>query len=148
MGRDDGKPAAAAHALFFSRSVFLVYLKLPSDGIEATKYVESMRAYSRERPRAGDCQQNPCSPPPFPVGTELALVRRAILMDAAGRPVVSLITESAQLRRYVSIWAGGSIDFDGSTQQVAEFQLTRSGFLQGTIGLRRVKKTKLSLPYS
>ena len=52
IGRDDGNPAAAVHA-FFSRSMFLVYLKLPRDGIEAAKYVESMRAYSRERPRGG-----------------------------------------------------------------------------------------------
>ena len=63
IGRDDGKPAAAAHALFFSSSMFLVYLKLPPEGIKAAEYLKSMRAYGRERPPTDDCQQHPCSPP-------------------------------------------------------------------------------------
>jgi hypothetical protein len=146
IGRDDGTPVATVHSLSFSRSMFLVYLKLPPDGIEASQYVESMRAYSRQRPQTDDCQIQACSPPQFPVGTELALVRRAIIMDAAGRPVVSPITESVQLRSYTSIPPEVRFDFDSSTQQVAEFQLTRSGLLQGMVGLRRIGKDETQFP--
>lgn len=138
IGRDDGKPAARFHSIFFSRSMFLVYLKLPPGATDAGKYLEAMRAYVRQRPKTDDCQQHPCSPPQFPVGTELALVRRAILMDSTNRPVVSPITESIQLRRYISVPAGKNIDYDGGTQQVAELQLTRSGFPQATIALRQL----------
>lgn len=147
IGRDDGMPPARSHTLFFSRSMFLVYLKLAPGGVKARKYLEAMRAYGRERPKTDDCQQNPCSPPQFPVGTELALVRRAILMDAAGHPVVSPITESVQLRRYIRIPPGTRFDFDGNAQQqVAEFQLTRSKLREGTIGLRVVGKDETQYP--
>lgn len=146
IGRDDGLPPARSHTLFFSRSMFLVYLRLPSGGAKARKYLESMRTYGRERPKTDNCQQNPCSPPQFPVGTELALVRRAILIDGAGHPAVSPITESVQLRRYISIPPGTRFDFDGSTQQVAEFQLTRSELRKGTIGLRAVGKDETQYP--
>jgi hypothetical protein len=146
IGRDDGTPPAKSHSLFFSRSMFLVYLKLPPGRVKARNYLEAMRAYGRERPKTDDCQLRACSPPQFPVGTELALVRRAILIDAAGRPVVSPITESIQLRRYISIPPGTRFDFDGSTQQVAEFQLTRSELQEGTIGLRPVGKDETQYP--
>jgi hypothetical protein len=74
-------------------------------------------------------------------------VHRALLIDAAGRPVVSPITDSIQLRRYVTIPPGVRFDFDGSTQRVAEFLLTWSGFPQGMIGLRGVwEKTKTGFP--
>jgi hypothetical protein len=146
MGRDDATPAAAAHSIAFSRSLFLVYLKLPSGGLEASRYLESMRGYSRQRPQADDCMLHTCGPPQFPAGTELALVRRALLIDVDGRPAASPITESVQLRRYVKIPPGTRFDFDGSTQQAAEFQLTRRGLAQGTIGLRRVGEDETGFP--
>ncbi len=146
IGRDDATPAAAAHSAAFPRSLFLVYLKLPPGDLEASKFLESMRAYSRQRPQTDDCHIHACSPPQFPLGTELALVRRALLIDAAGRPVASPITESIQLRRYVKIPPGVRFDFDGGTRQVAEFQLTRRGLLQGAIGLRRVGENETQFP--
>jgi hypothetical protein len=146
IGRDDGMPTAEAHSLFFSRSMFLVHLRLPPGGLKARNYLEAMRVYSRERPKTDDCQLRACSAPQFPVGAELALVRRAILIDASGRPVVSPITESVQLRRYIRIPSGTRFDFDGSTQQVAEFQLTRSQLQEGTIGLRLVGKDETQYP--
>lgn len=142
IGRDDGKPAARFHAIFFSRSMFLVYLKLPPGDANAGKYIEAMRAYGRQRSKTDDCQQHQCSPPQFPVGTDVALVRRAIIMDSTGRPVVSPITESVQLRRYISIPAGQRIDYDGTTQQVAELQLSRAGLPQSTIALHQVEKNE------
>jgi hypothetical protein len=138
IGRDDAQPAAPIHSDAFPRSLFLVYLKLPAGGLAASTYLEDIREYSRERPKQDDCELHPCSPPQFSVGTEVALVRRALLIDAAGRPEVSPITESVQLRRYIKIPTGVRFDFDGGMQQVAEFQVTRRGLPQDTISLRRV----------
>ncbi|HLJ89747.1 MAG TPA: hypothetical protein VKZ53_23260 [Candidatus Angelobacter sp.] len=145
IGRDDGTPAAEIHADYFPRSIFFVYLKPPSGPLNASKYLEFMRAYSKQRPPGDNCTFHACSPPQFPEGTELALVRRALLIDAAGRPVASPITESIQLRRYVKIPADTRVDFDRGTQQVAQFQLTRRGLLQGTIDLRRVGEEETGL---
>jgi hypothetical protein len=138
IGRDDAGPVAPIHSSYFSRSLFLVYMKLPPGRLAASTYLESMRAYSRKHSPGDDCQSHPCSPPQFPVGTELALVRRAILIDTSGKPVVSPVTESVQLRRYREIPRKFTIDYDGKMQDVAEFQVSRRAILKGELSLRRV----------
>jgi hypothetical protein len=142
IGRDDAGPVAPIHSFPFSRSLFLVYMKLPPDGPRASAYLESMRTYSRQHPPGEDCQIRPCNPPQFPVGTELALVRRALLMDTSGQPVISPVTESIQLRRYLKIPPRVGIDFDGEMQQVAEFLLSRRALLQGDLSLHRVGESE------
>jgi hypothetical protein len=142
IGRDDAGPVAPIHSFPFSRSLFLVYMKLPPGGTKASAYLESMRAYSRQHPPGEDCQIRPCNPPQFPVGTELALVRRALLMDTSGQPVISPVTESIQLRRYLKIPPRVGIDFDGEMQQVAEFLLSRRALLQGDLSLHRVGESE------
>jgi hypothetical protein len=137
LGRDDGEPVAPFHSFAFPRSLFLVYLKLPPNGPSAETYIEAMRSYSRQFPLNNDCMMQPCSPPQFPAGTELALVRRALLIDIAGRPAVSPITESVQLRRYREIPTVTRFDF-GKMQQPAEFQFTRRTLSQCTLGMRRL----------
>src|SRR5947208_7488066 len=139
IGRDDGTPIAPIHSYPFRRSLFLVYMKLPPGGPEPAAYLEAMRAYSREHP-GSECiaPVRHCNPPQFPVGTQLALVRRALLVDTTARPVVSPITESVQLRRYLEIPAQFTIDWRGVMQRRAEFQMTRRGLRKGEIGLRRV----------
>ena len=140
LGRDDGDPVAPFHSFAFPRSLFLVYLKLPPDGPSPSTYIEAMRSYSRQYPPNNDCMTQPCTPPKFPVGTELALVRRALLIDNTGRPQVSPITESIQVRRYREIPSGDRFDFHGTMQQPAEFQLTRHALNHGTVGLRRLSE--------
>jgi hypothetical protein len=142
IGRDDAGPVAPIHSFPFSRSLFLVYMKLPPGGMNAPAYLESMRAYSRQHPPGEDCQIRPCNPPQFPVGTELALVRRALLVDTSGQPVISPVTESIQLRRYLKIPPGVGIDFNGEMQQVAEFLLSRRALLQGDLSLHRVGESE------
>ena len=138
IGRDDGTPAAPVHSFAFPRSVFLVYLHLPP-GSDIAAYIDSIHSYSRRRPLGDDCFAHPCDPPQFPIGTELALVRRAILIDSTGHALVSPITEDVQLRRYREIPSNQSFDFQGM-QELAEFQLTRWGLLHGDPGLRRIDK--------
>ena len=139
IGRDDGTPIAPIHSFPFRRSLFLVYLKLPPEGLKAAAYLESMRTFSRQH---SDTSCLPpvkhCDPPQFPAGTELVLVRRATLIDKGGHPVVSPVTETVQIRRYLEIPSRFTIDWDGRMQRAAEFQLTRGGLRQGEVPLRRV----------
>lgn len=137
IGRDDATPVAPVHSFPFPRSLFLVYMKLPPGGPEPAAYLEAMRVYSRLQ-LENDCMLKPCSPPQFPVSTELALVRRSILVDNTGRPVISPITETVQLRRYLEIPAQYTIDWRGVMQRRAEFQITRRALSQSKIALRRI----------
>lgn len=147
IARDDGTPIAPIHSFRFSHSMFLVYLKLPSDEPQPTAYLEAMRAYSRQRPE-GACfpPDPPCNPPQFPAGTELALIRRALLIDSSGHPQISPITESIQLRRYREISQESTIDWGGVRQRQAEFQLTRTSLQQGELPLRRVGEEEYEFP--
>jgi len=135
IGREDAEPVAAVHSSSFPASVFLVYLRLPSGRSSYSEYLESLREYSRLRPKEDDCQFRACSPPQFPAGTEVGLVRRAVLIDASGQPVLSPITESVQIRRYIKIPSGIRVDFVGDTQEVAEYRLSRGN---GAISLQPI----------
>jgi hypothetical protein len=146
VGRDDGEPPAQFHSTFVDqRAVFLVYLKLP-DGAQTSAYLEQLRSYSRTRGAKEDCLQRPCRPPQFPVGTQVALIRRAMLIDTSGQPVCSPITESIQLRRYREVPAipNGYLIHRDTTQRsrvpqpVAEFRWRRALLLAGKPSLHQV----------
>jgi hypothetical protein len=62
----------------FNNSAFLVFLRLPGGRAATAEYLKQL--------------------PPFPKGTEVALVRRALLIDTSHRVVPSPLTESVQLR--------------------------------------------------
>jgi hypothetical protein len=62
----------------FNNSAFLVFLRLPGGRAATAEYLKKL--------------------PPFPKGTEVALVRRALLIDTSYRVVASPLTESVQLR--------------------------------------------------
>ena len=147
IGRDDGTPIAPLHSVRFSHSIFLVYLKLPTNGPQPTAYLEAMRAYSRQCPEGACFPPDPtCNPPQFPAGTELALVHRALVIDSSGHPQISSITESIQLRRYGEISQESTIDWGGVRQRQAEFQLTRTSMQHGEVALRRVGEEEYQFP--
>src|SRR5262249_896459 len=62
----------------FNNSTFLVFLRLPGGRPATAEYLKRL--------------------PQFPKGTEVALVRRAVLIDTSHRVVASPLTESVQLR--------------------------------------------------
>lgn len=92
----------------FSNSVFLVFMRLPLENAGLGE------AGLRARTAVGDYLKNR---PALPIGTELALVRRAMLIDTSHRVVPSNLTESVQLR---VIRASREIDAS------FEFRLSRS----------------------
>jgi hypothetical protein len=81
----DGLAVPQHTAFVKGRSVFTVRLRLPG-GREATA------AYLKKA-AGGNVDQ-------FPVGTQIALVRRAVLIDDTGTPRPTRLTESVELRYY------------------------------------------------
>ena len=85
--------------------------------------------------------------PQFPLGTEVALVRRALLIDTAGGAVVSPITESVQLRKYVAIDPAMPVFVHRPGDQIrAEFRLSQRALLEGKPNLRRVAENESDFP--
>lgn len=80
VGRTDGRtaPQHLRDENPFSNSVFLVLIRLPAGRAGGIDYLKRR--------------------PAFPQGTELALVRQAMLIDTSARIVPSKLTESVQLR--------------------------------------------------
>jgi hypothetical protein len=83
----------------FNNSAFLVFLRLPGGRAATAEYLKQL--------------------PPFPERTEVALVRRALLIDRSHRVVASPLTESVQLRI-------GKVP--------AEFRLSRAQVFAGRAG--------------
>ncbi len=113
------------------RSRFEVLLRLPG-GREATlAWLECLRALPD--PLTGEKEERRfrADLPLLPAGTEVALVRRALAIDAHGELVAPQLVESVQLRRFLVADPSGKnepFSFDLSkAQQLAEFRLDRSG---------------------
>jgi hypothetical protein len=83
----------------FNNSAFLVFLRLAGGRAAGIEYLKNL--------------------PPFPKGAEVALVRRALLIDTSHRVVPSALTESVQIRV-------GNVG--------AEFRLIRAQLLAGRAG--------------
>ena len=111
VGRPDG-PAAPMHLQEtgtnrFTNSVFFVFVKLPGGRAASLDFVARVRAVAQpmlpvavdEAGRTSPPTQNPALPP-LPKGTEVALVRRALLVDAGRSVVASPLAEGVQVRVY------------------------------------------------
>jgi hypothetical protein len=149
LGRDDNTIAAPMHSNSVSpRSIYLIFLRLPGQAT-IEPYLEQLRSYSRTRKPNEDCFKKPCRPPQFPAGTQVALVRRAMLIDTDGKAVMSPITEMIQLRRYLYVpeMRGGFRQTHPplpavSPQQFAEFRLRRELLLKGRSSLHELGATE------
>ena len=149
LGRIGGLTAPSHSDFTSGRSVFLVFLRLPQGRDAALAYLEQLRNFPdplvpnhkefyellRNVGDGASLVPNPRLPQ-FPAGTEVALVRRMILIDDKGQPEVSPITESVQIRVYRDVpsrptWKQGSFrDF----QDVDEFRLSRQRLFAGESG--------------
>src|SRR5262249_58740435 len=99
VGRTDG-PTAPQHLEEtgfnrFTNSVFLVFVKLPGGRDATLDYLKRLAAFDKPLtiPNADEKSRGayPFLPSPavpqFPKGTEVALIRRALLLDSSGRVV-------------------------------------------------------------
>ena len=146
---------------FGGRSVFLIFISLPEGRTQTLEYLTRLNdfpepwVYDLNRlgkvsgyalmPHSFDPKRPPWvnpAMPQFPPGTQFALVRQALLIDRAGNPVPTHLTESVQLRVYQEINCNRG---DGGKQAFFEFALLRQELLAGQPGAFRAlgKETKV-----
>ena len=156
VGRPDG-PIAPEHQRddatnVFTNSAFLLFVRLPAGRAATIGYLKRLRSFDQpllvgaKDKKLAKCLPNP-KLPPFPVGAEVALVRRALLIDSSNTPAATALTESVQLRIYREVpemteeTLRAALDNSTRTDQRAqswqyfqEFQLSRSRLFAGKAG--------------
>ncbi len=133
------KPTAIVH--FSGRSRFLVFMRLPAGRDATAAYVRGLRT-SSEPPvlrRGSRHVLLNLALPQFPVGTQVALVRQAILIDDKGKLEPTTLTESVQLRVYHAITPGtqGMNYINGPSsrdQDFFEFRMSRPELFAHRLG--------------
>jgi hypothetical protein len=156
LGRPGG-PIAPEHLQengnnVFTNSAFLLFIQLPAGRAATLDYLKKLRSFDQPLlVKARDAGSRNYIPnpklPQFPVGTEVALVRRALLIDSRNTVAASTLTESVQLRVYhevpemtgktlVVALVGSSAHDQAkrSWQSVHEFRLSRSAWFAGRAG--------------
>lgn len=116
---------------FHGHSAFLVFLHLPGKRQETLNYLEKLRRFPNPRlARLG----RPLNPdlPQFPAGTQVALVRKMLLIDADGRLRPTRLTESVRLRVYREVPRRDERPL--SLQDFYEFNLRRKDLFAGKAG--------------
>lgn len=106
LGREGG-PVAMMHTAafpFFGRSVFYVFVRAPDGRLATLDFIEALRT-----------EPNPT----LAIGSEVALVRRMLLIDDQGELVLSALIETVQLRHF------------SPAQNFYEFELSRARLFDG-----------------
>jgi hypothetical protein len=141
--------------------VFLVFLKFPAGRQATLGFLKQLAEFDKPLylPNTDEktSRRFPSLPnpdlPQWPRGTEVALVRRAMLIDSNGRIVTSPLTESVQLRVMrtdtPTMTANTVKELQGTgelareAQAFVEFQLRRSALFAGEAGgLRDVSEER------
>jgi len=138
----------------FGNSVFFVFLKLPGGKEQGLEFLRKLAALDKLLVPNTDETTNRITSllphPDFPVwpkGTEVALVRRALLIDTDRQIVASRLTESIQIRVVTTdmpklnkeVLSQISLRRPPDGWQAAfEFQLRRIDLFEGETGLRDV----------
>jgi hypothetical protein len=138
-----GVPLFAPQHVIFTRgrSAFLVFLNLPGGRKATLDYLEKLEAFANPLspgPPGGRPVLNP-GLPQFPAGTQVALARRMMLVDAENKVTPTRLMESLQIRVYrdvpeVDPSNPQSIDLTVSRQQFVEFRLRRADLFDGKAG--------------
>jgi hypothetical protein len=120
VGRQGG-PIAMTHTEefpFAGRSVFLILLRVPGNRAAALSFLQAL---------GGE------PPPGLPIGLEVVLLRRAVLIDRQGHMVLSPIVESIQVRHF------------STTQSFYLFELDRQLLFAGISGGLRLVQQEIPL---
>jgi hypothetical protein len=102
LSSHSNEPTAIVH--FSGRSRFIVFMRLPGGRDATLAYLHKLRLSSQ--PALIHQYLLNLNLPQFPAGTQVALVRQAILIDRKGQLVATTLTESVQLRMYHAITPG------------------------------------------
>jgi hypothetical protein len=117
------------------RAAHVVFLRLPGGRSATESYLKELR-------------RDPIRP--FPVGTMVAMVRRALAVDRAAKVRVTPVTELVQIRVYRRIPEDRDAPRnhgDFGEQDVYEFLLDRSALFAGRHGLRAVERDEATAPF-
>jgi len=132
-----GAVQARAHTGQVSaRSAFHVFLRLPEGRAATLAYLDRVNAAKGRRE----------APPQIPVGTQVALVRRALLVDREGKVAPTGLIEGVQLRAYREVPPGDPEEHRGGPtprQDVCEFLPSRPDLFAGRPGLRAVGRDEV-----
>lgn len=144
-------PTAIQHFFFSGRSRFLIFMRLPGGRQKTVEYVRSLRATAEPEIMNSPRQLLNLKLPQFPIGTEVALLRQLIVIDAGGKLVPTPVTESLQIRFYHAVTPGTQyMNFmDGSSthdQDFFEFRFSRSTLFAGRGGLIAVQPEEMEYP--
>ena len=134
------------------RSVFLLFIRLPGDRQNTLQYLKKLtdfedhwalekpEYYHRLLPNGGihhvKAFVNP-ETPQFPVGTQFALVERALLISDEGELAVSPLTLKVLLRAYLSV--DRQLDRKRLPHAVAEFYVSPKAMMDGAHALKAVQ---------
>jgi hypothetical protein len=118
---------------FNGHSAFLVFLRLPGKRQETLDYLEKLRRFPNPRLATPGRPLNPALPQ-FPAGTQVALVRKMLLIDADGRLRPTRLTESVRLRVYRDVPPRGERPLPPSRQDAYEFDVRRKDLFAGKAG--------------
>ena len=151
-----GDLIAPGHVGAFSgRSVFLIFMCLPGGRAATLDYLKTLSSFRNPwllDPETRRPLPNP-DLPQFPAGTQLALVRRMVLIDANGEFRPTNIVEDVQIRvhRAIPIAIPNGVDLDrneaGDALDVSEFKLSRTKlFAREHGGLHCLAKTDTEFP--
>ena len=128
-----GQPIAPRHAFHFSgHSVFLIFIRLPEGRASTLNYLKSLREFPVFT-TVGNSDQKFPNPdlPQFPVGSQVALVRKLALIDNQGNLIPTRLTEQMQIRvhRAISKTIPAGVDLSSNperdSQDFFEFKLSR-----------------------
>ncbi|MGA7028446.1 MAG: hypothetical protein WBY24_07340 [Candidatus Acidiferrales bacterium] len=103
-------PVAVGHVSTFSRSSFLVFMRLPGGRKATYDYLRTLWDFPQPwiaSPDEGNSEHDQTSEnpnlPQFPAGTQVALVRQLMLFDNRGNLAGTPLTESVQIRVYRTV---------------------------------------------
>jgi hypothetical protein len=128
LGEVGDQPLVRDHTRFFGgRSVFLVFLRLPGGRQQTLDYVKRLQ-------KAAEKQANDLTGLQFPPRTQVALVRRTLLLDAEGFLVPTRLTETVQIRVYLDPNQRLFKENAADVQIFLEHRLRRRELLAGKAG--------------
>jgi hypothetical protein len=139
------QPAAIQHVKATQgRSVFYALVRLPGGRDATIAYLRQLATFPQPYvwndmykvyPYARSAVNFNPALPQFPAGTQVALIRRMVLVNARGAPVVTPIVQSIQLRVYVKDPKSAELG-ESANQAFFEFQLAPDDLFKGGSGLR------------
>jgi hypothetical protein len=151
-----GDLVARGHVSAFSgRSVFLIFMRLPGGRAATLDYLKTLASFRNPWLQDPETQRPLPNPelPQFPTGTQFALVRRMVLIDAKGEFRPTNIIEDVQIRVHRAIPGSipNSLNLDRNEARAAmdvyEFKLTRTKlFAREAGGLHSLTRTDTKFP--